>query len=65
MEPKKILIIDDEEGMRDMLKVMLEKEGYEASIAEGGEEGLKRLEKEIFDLILCDIRMPRMDGLAF
>jgi two-component system response regulator AtoC len=65
MEPKKILIIDDEEGMRDMLKVMLEKEGYEASIAEGGEEGLKRLEKEIFDLILCDIRMPKMDGLAF
>jgi two-component system response regulator AtoC len=62
---KKILIIDDEEGMRHMLKVMLEKEGYEVRIAEGGKEGLKEVEKEIFDLILCDIRMPRMDGLAF
>ena len=65
MESKKILIIDDEEGMRHMLKLMLEREGYKAVTAEKGEEGLEILEKEIFDLILCDIRMPGMDGMAF
>jgi two-component system response regulator AtoC len=65
MESKKILIVDDEEGMRHMLKLMLEREGYKAVTAEKGEEGLEILEKEIFDLILCDIRMPGMDGMAF
>ena len=65
MEPEKILVIDDEESMRHMLEIMLEKEGYKAVAVQGGEEGVERLEKEIFDLILCDIRMPGMDGLAF
>ncbi|MCX5887766.1 MAG: response regulator, partial [Proteobacteria bacterium] len=58
MEPEKILVIDDEESMRHMLEIMLEKEGYKAVAVQGGEEGVERLEKEIFDLILCDIRMP-------
>jgi two-component system response regulator AtoC len=62
---KKLLIIDDEENMRHVLKAMLEKEGYEVSLASDGQEGLKQLEQQDFDTIFCDLRMPRMDGIAF
>ncbi len=65
MIPKRILIVDDEESFRHMLSVILIKEGYEVETSSNGEEGLQRAAASTFDQILCDIRMPRMDGLAF
>jgi two-component system response regulator AtoC len=63
MELKKILVVDDEESVCSMICVLLQKEGYQVSGATGGEEALERLGEESFDLVLCDIRMPGMDGL--
>jgi two-component system response regulator AtoC len=60
-----ILIIDDEENLRHMLSAMLSLQGYQADTAENGAEGLKRLREKIYDFILCDIRMPEMDGKSF
>ena len=65
MVPKRILIIDDEENFRHMLSVILKKEKYEVDTASNGEEGLQKIGAEDFDQILCDIRMPGMDGLDF
>jgi two-component system, NtrC family, response regulator AtoC len=62
---KHILIIDDEKNMRHMLQIMLGKEGYQTDAAADGVEGLSRLEEKNFDFILCDIKMPKMDGLSF
>lgn len=59
----KILIIDDEAAIRGALKEILEYESYEVSEAEDGAVGLKLAEKENFDLIFCDIKMPKMDGI--
>jgi len=59
----KILIIDDEQSIRNTLREILEYEKYEVSEAKNGEEGLKLLTKEKFDAALCDIKMPKMDGL--
>ena len=65
MIPKRVLIVDDEESFRHMLSVILIKEGYEVETASNGEEGLQKAALSPFDQILCDIRMPRMDGLEF
>ncbi len=65
MSSKRILIIDDEENMLHMLKTILSKEGYEIVTAGNGIEGLEKIETNLFDTILCDLRMPEMDGLSF
>jgi two-component system response regulator AtoC len=65
MIPKRILIVDDEENFRHMLSVILKKENYEVESASNGEEGLKKVALSPFDQILCDIRMPQMDGMEF
>ena len=65
MPKRRILVIDDEINMRHMLKVMLEKEDYSVSCAEDGVTALAQMEQAAFDYILCDIRMPNMDGMAF
>ena len=62
---KRVLVIDDEPNMRHMLTAVLKKAGYAVTGAANGAEGLSRLENKDFDLILCDVRMPGMDGLAF
>ena len=62
---KRILIIDDEVNMRHMLQVMLTQAGYETLTAGDGKEGLNQMEQEDVDIILCDLRMPNMDGMAF
>lgn len=59
----RILIIDDEKPIRSTLRDILEYEKYEVEDASGGAEGLELLEKNQFDLVLCDIKMPRMDGM--
>ena len=60
-----ILIIDDEENMRHMLSVMLTRQGYRVDQAGNGREGLSCLASHVYDYILCDIRMPEMDGKSF
>jgi two-component system response regulator PilR (NtrC family) len=60
----KILIADDEKSMRELLDIMLKKEGYKITLASNGEEVVKLIEKDIFDLALVDIRMPRQDGIS-
>ncbi len=59
----KILIIDDEKNIRYSLREILEYEKYEVDEAKDGEEGLEKLTKQNFDIVLCDIKMPKMDGL--
>ena len=59
----KILVIDDERSIRNTLKEILEFEKFEVEVAEDGPEGLEMIEKNGFDVVLCDIKMPRMDGL--
>ncbi|MFI5220487.1 MAG: sigma-54-dependent transcriptional regulator [Bacteroidia bacterium] len=59
----KILIIDDEKSIRNTLKEILAYEHYEVHEAPDGIEGIKIAEKEKYDLILCDIKMPKMDGM--
>jgi len=61
----RILIIDDEESMRHMLSVILRKEGYDTLSFGDAAKAIESLEGEDFDFILCDIRMPGMDGMAF
>ncbi len=59
----KILIIDDERFIRASLREILEYERYEVSEAQDGEEGLQKIKEEDFDLVLCDVKMPKMDGI--
>jgi DNA-binding response OmpR family regulator len=60
---KRILLVDDDEGLRDLYKEELEDEGYELLTAKNGKEALQRLEKDKPDLIVLDIVMPKMDGM--
>jgi DNA-binding NtrC family response regulator len=59
----KILIIDDEAAIRKALKEILEYESYEVDEAEDGPSGLKKAENGAYDIIFCDIKMPKMDGM--
>jgi two-component system nitrogen regulation response regulator NtrX len=59
----KILIIDDEAAIRKALKEILEYESYEVEEAEDGIVGLKKIESSAFDIVFCDIKMPKMDGM--
>ncbi len=62
---KHILIIDDEENLRHMLSVMLTRQGYSVDSSPDGLEALDLVRRKVFDFILCDIRMPEMDGKTF
>lgn len=59
----KILIVDDDKGIRNLISVYLENEGIQTRKAEDAVEGLQLLDKEVFDLIILDIMMPKMDGI--
>ena len=61
----KILVVDDEKSIRDALSDILLEEKYEVVTAENGEDGFQKLSEEKIDLILCDIKMPKMDGMEF
>ena len=60
-----ILVIDDERSIRNVLKEILSSEGYKVEEAVDGEEGLKKFLVGNFDLVLCDIKMPKVDGIEF
>jgi DNA-binding NtrC family response regulator len=60
---KKILIIDDEEIVRMSCERALQVEGFQTAVASSGSEGLEILEKEPYDLVLLDLKMPDMDGM--
>ena len=59
-----ILIVDDEKSMRDFLKILLAKEGYDVIVASDGEQALSALDGNQIDLVISDIRMPGSSGLA-
>ena len=59
----KVLIVDDERAIRNSLGEILTDEGYEVDTAEDGAVALQKVEKEKFDVIFCDIKMPGMDGI--
>ena len=59
----KILIIDDERGIRNTLREILGDEGHEVDVAENGQQGLEMAQAKAYDLIYSDIKMPEMDGL--
>ena len=61
----KILILDDDKGMREFLEIMLTREGYDVTCAFDGEKALNLCRKTQFDLILTDLKMPKMDGIEF
>ncbi|MBA3017535.1 MAG: sigma-54-dependent Fis family transcriptional regulator [Desulfobacteraceae bacterium] len=62
---KRLLVIDDEENMRHMLASLLGKAGYLVDTASDGYEGLQMIDLNQYDFILCDIKMPRIDGMEF
>jgi two-component system, NtrC family, nitrogen regulation response regulator NtrX len=60
-----ILIIDDEKAIRKTLSEILSFEGYKIDEAADGEEGLKKFSQKNYDIVLCDIKMPKLDGIEF
>jgi two-component system response regulator AtoC len=62
---KRVLVIDDEENLRHYLQLVLGEAGYRVETASDGREALERMQQHTWDIVLCDIRMPRMDGVAF
>ncbi|HST59812.1 MAG TPA: sigma-54 dependent transcriptional regulator [Longimicrobium sp.] len=65
MSERRVLVIDDEAGLRHTLLLILRDEGYQVVVAEDGEAGLRMALAETPDLVLCDVRMPRLGGLEF
>ena len=62
--PKKILIVEDEANIRELLRLYLEREGYTVLEAENGVEGIKKWKSDKPDMLLLDVMMPGMDGLT-
>jgi two-component system chemotaxis response regulator CheY len=62
---KKILVVDDSESIREILKSLLLEESYLVEIAEDGLKALEKLKTNNFDLILTDLHMPNLDGIGF
>jgi two-component system response regulator PilR (NtrC family) len=60
-----ILVLDDDKGMREFLEIMLSREGYKVSCAADAEKALNLCKKTKFDLILTDLKMPKVDGIEF
>ncbi len=62
---KRLLVIDDEPSLRHLLRTILTSEGYLVDEAENGRCGLEQLRQQTYELVLCDIRMPELDGMGF
>jgi CheY-like chemotaxis protein len=63
MKKEKILVVDDEEVLRNLAKEVLSEEGYQVTLASSGEQALEFLKKASFDLVIADLKMPGMDGM--
>ena len=63
MIPTRVLVVDDEKSMRDLLAITLKKAGYDVTLAEGGEAAIAAIRRDPFDAIITDLRMPKIDGL--
>ena len=61
----KVLIVEDEKVLNEAYELVLKKDGYSVSTALNGEEALECVEKDEFDLILLDLRMPKVNGVEF
>jgi two-component system, NtrC family, response regulator PilR len=61
---EKILVVDDEKSLREVMSIMLKRAGYEVTEASDGEQAIGQVNKEIYDLVITDLRMPRADGMA-
>lgn len=61
----KVLVIDDEQGIRSLLDTLLSRKGYDVVLADGGRKGLELFRRERPDVIVLDLNMPEMDGVAF
>lgn len=61
----RILIVEDEKSLSDAYELILKKAGYHTDAAFNGEEALAAFDKQDFDLVLLDLRMPKMDGVEF
>ncbi|MEA3414821.1 MAG: sigma-54 dependent transcriptional regulator [Thermodesulfobacteriota bacterium] len=59
----KILVVDDDQGMREFLEILLAREGYDVALASGGKEALSLCRKQKFDLAITDLKMPKVDGI--
>jgi DNA-binding NtrC family response regulator len=59
----RILVVDDERGMCEFLRFLLQEEGYDVDIAHSGTQALEKVQESKFELILADIKMPGLDGL--
>ncbi|MCL4550249.1 MAG: sigma-54 dependent transcriptional regulator [Bacteroidetes bacterium] len=59
----KILIVDDEKPIRDSLKMVLDEEGFSTEVAADGEEALQKIQEINFDIVVTDIKMPKLDGM--
>jgi CheY-like chemotaxis protein len=60
----KVLVIDDEQGIRSLLDTLLRRKGYDVVLAESGRKGLELFRRERPDVIVLDLKMPEMDGLT-
>jgi two-component system response regulator PilR (NtrC family) len=60
---EKILVVDDEQSLREVLSIMLKRTGYAVTSVADGEEAIELLNKDIFDLVITDLRMPKIDGM--
>lgn len=60
----RVLVIEDEKSMRDVLKILLEEEAYEVTSASDGEEGIELIKRDIFDVVITDIKMPKVNGFG-
>ncbi|MBI1846221.1 MAG: sigma-54-dependent Fis family transcriptional regulator [Candidatus Rokubacteria bacterium] len=64
MPTGRVLVVDDERSMRELLGIALTQDGYDLTLADGGERAIEILKREAFDLVITDLRMRKVDGLA-
>jgi two-component system response regulator AtoC len=64
MSKKRVLVVDDEENLRNMLTMIIQKEGYEVDSSGDGRDALSKIKGDGFDFVLCDLKMPKLDGLG-
>jgi len=64
MPDTRVLVVDDERSMRELLAIMLKQAGHDVTVADGGEAAIRALQSNAFDLVITDLRMRQVDGLA-